>query len=355
MAHINHQTQDGRHAPDIDPARLDAIEVAYVVGRQMWSAAIGDPPVYRGGVQAAFSQIWPHHELDEVTRRRTTRILAHNGFQTQGDGIKGWLVPQVWPIKWEDVETLYHRHTKDVHSQEHIRGLRDEVTPELLRPVIKKYRCQYPDCGEEFDSSSAIGGHIVSAHLHTMDSEVREVAGNTQRLGPLSAVLFDAISARPGLHPRDYAELLGHEARAVGSLAKTLYLKGLIVRTGQRMNVRYWTAGMTTDEPTINPPSAEHLHGSSNTGPAADAEELRANLEKAGVDTDVAEEAAIMATDTEEEDVAETQAPVRMVLTDEDGNKYVSLGGKLYSLEVLDDTTTISIDGTVYTMKEVRT
>ena len=97
-----------------------------------------------------------------------------------------------------------------------------ELTSHMRKHNNQKYACRI--CGQMV-KSTGMGGHM---HLH---KETK-----------LSKELLDAIKTMPGLHPREYGDLLGVSGQIISSRVARLKRQGKIKTEGGRQSTRYWPA-----------------------------------------------------------------------------------------------------------------
>ena len=72
-------------------------------------------------------------------------------------------------------------------------------------------------------------------------------SGYTRAMDRLERQVYDAIAAEPDLHPRDYRERLGLRYSEGSRAAQRLVAAGLIMRTGNSKQIRYWPAATDAD------------------------------------------------------------------------------------------------------------
>ena len=58
----------------------------------------------------------------------------------------------------------------------------------------------------------------------------------------IERAMYNAICAEPGLHPREYVQRVQVNYQAATNAARRLLALGVVRRTGQTRNIRYWPA-----------------------------------------------------------------------------------------------------------------
>jgi hypothetical protein len=303
-----------------DFTELTPGEIALLVARHMFEGA--ENGVFPYSVESSLAVLWPGRDTTLKFRRRIIHFLMSNGFLPSADP-RGWTVPNPFP-DWKNDETVkVHRHAKD-------QGRADQAAKS--GPVTTEFGCR--ECGERFPTPSDLGAHVAHVHAKPWVCDLCGFNGNTASAGghmkshsisPLQQTLLDAIKARPGMHPRDYATLLGTTAGAISSLAAYLVRRGLVEVSGNRQTRCYWAAG---NRPREKDAAAVELgsRGGKKGGPA------RA---KALTDEEREEIARKAANTRWKRDASPAPKSEELTLRDDHGNKYVVRDGKVYREKVI--------------------
>src|SRR5436190_20423135 len=61
----------------------------------------------------------------------------------------------------------------------------------------------------------------------------------------IERLMYDAIHAEPGLHPGEYVRRVPAAYTTATAAARRLLAAGLVIRTGNTRNIRYWPATST--------------------------------------------------------------------------------------------------------------
>lgn len=231
-------------------------ELAYIIGRYINQNA--DSGMYWGSIKSILKRLWPddYESVTDKQMRGIYKVLRILGFRS-GQSPTG----DFWRTS-DDVDKNYVDRT---------------IVIEKKPPEPVKYRCAF--CDERFDKSDDLKSHIASTHARREErtdmsdalkaqvlpnrqeimvrckacgEEVtaRGLGGHMQghRVSKEMVRLLDAIAERPGLHPRDYAEVLNKTGSATSGVGRALVKRGLVQTTGNRQSARYFPKDWNTEQ-----------------------------------------------------------------------------------------------------------
>lgn len=203
---------DGRELSDFSDG-----ELARLCARFMFQHAEegeGGLRICRDSLPRVFKELWPYSKaLNPVRKQNVGRVLRANGFRAVGRGDQpfvGYAVPEEMPVTWEGIDDR-----EEVRSLKHIGAYarpKKAATPKATATPAKLRK-----------------GEAISGQL------------------------FALIKSRPGLHARDYAEMLHADRGEVVDGGRVLRDKGLTRYEGATKATTWWltTEGEAHEAPKL--------------------------------------------------------------------------------------------------------